>query len=276
MGKISNNKIIIIAALAIVVVLIVGLSIYFVLFKRTQTPTEKQPEVVLDEKYEEAKNNFNAMFTNTIRKSFTQSTEPTKVDNTKEIVYTKNEVSVQADNKYDINVNLPYLNIASTEAESINNEIDRLFGDKVNSAIQAVDMTTIYNVDYVAYLNDDMLSLVIRATLKENDMPQRMIVKTYNYNFSRQGQVNLGNLIVRNRLDKDDVQNKIYEEIEKVIKTNDALEANGYTVHKRYITNNRYMLANIDTFFVDQNDYLYIIFAYGNQSYTNEFDVVIF
>lgn len=276
MGKLSNNKIVIIAITAIIIVLVVGLSIYFVLFHKTKGSEGKTQEVLLDEKYEEIKNNFNAMFTNTVRRSFSQSTEPTKVDNTKEIVYTKNEVNVQADNKYDINVNLPCINIVGTEAQSINNEIDRLFGDKVNSAIQSPDIETIYNVDYVAYLNDDMLSLVIRATLKENDMPQRMIVKTYNYNFSRQGQVNLGNLIVRNRLDKDDVQDKIYEEIEKIIKTNEALEANGYTVHKRYLSNNRYMLGNIDTYYIDQNDYLYIIFAYGNQNYTNEFDVVVF
>ena len=46
--------------------------------------------------------------------------------------------------------------------------------------------------------------------------------------------------------------------------------------YQRDIGNNQYLLENIDTYFIDQNDYLYIVFAYGNQNYTSEMDLVIF
>lgn len=275
----GNKKIIFFAVIAIIIVMMIGVGVYIFVFQGTENlpvvGDEKQ-EDNRNAKYEELRNNFNISFNNSVRKSPTISSEPEKVDASKEIVYSKYEIDLFSENKYQMKVNIPYINIPGEEIDKINKEIDQIFGSKVNSVIQSKEMLSIYNVDYVAYLNDDMLSLVIKATLKENDMAQRVIIKTYNYNFERKEQVYLGTLLVRNGLDRQDVQNKINTTIEEIASINEGLEASGYTVHKRSLTNNMYKLENIDTYFIDQNDYLYIVFAYGNTNYTSELDLVIF
>ena len=276
----ESKKIILFAVVAVVFVMIVGTGIYFFGFQGTQnlpTSSEEQKEQEeKNEKYEELKNNFDISFTNSVRKSITISSEPEKIDKNKEVVYSKYEIDLFSEDNYEMKVRIPYINIPGEEAEKINKEIDEIFGSKVNSVIQSKEILSVYNVDYVAYLNDDMLSLAIKATLKENDKPQRVIIKTYNYNFSRKQQVYLGTLLVRNGLDREEVQYKINNTIKDIAKINEGLETSGFTVYKRDLTSNMYKLEYLDTYFIDQNDYLYIVFAYGNRSYTSELDLVIF
>ena len=276
----GSKKIILFAVIAIVIVMMIGAGVYFFVFQGTGNlpvvSEEKKEEDNRNAKYEELRNNFNISFSNSVRKSITISSEPEKVDSSKEIVYSKYEIDLFSEDKYQMKVSIPYINLPGEEIDKINKEIDQIFGSKVNSVIQSKEMLSVYNVDYVAYLNDDMLSLAIRATLKENDMPQRVIIKTYNYNFARKEQVYLGTLLVRNGLDRQDVQNKINTTIEEIASINEGLEASGYTVYQRNVLSKIYKLENIDTYFVDQNDYLYIVFAYGNKNYTSELDLVIF
>ena len=52
-----------------------------------------------------------------------------KIDNRQEIVYT-NYRKEQKENNYEINVNLPYINIKNKEVEKFNNEILETFGDR--------------------------------------------------------------------------------------------------------------------------------------------------
>lgn len=134
----------------------------------------------------------------------------------------------------------------------------------------------VYNLDYVAYLNDEVLSLVIKATLKEGDNPQRTIIKTYNYNVIKNTHVTLGTLINKRHIEQQKVQDKVYDAIKKVISENEALESAGYSVYKRNIQDSRYNLENTDTFFMNQNGYLYLVYCYGNNQYTGELDLVIF
>ena len=62
-----------------------------------------------------------------------------------------------------------------------NRTTQAIFADKANDVLSKSDKYTIYNVEYVAYLNENILSLVIKSTLKEGDSAQRIIVQTYNY-----------------------------------------------------------------------------------------------
>lgn len=276
----GSKKIILIATIAILLVLIIGGGTYFIFFHNWEGEEEvEKPSgtaIPSGEKYEELRNNFNSSFSNSVRRSLTITQEPERVDPNKEIVYSRYEINLYSEDKYDMNISIPYINLPGEEIEKINQEIDQIFGSKVNSVIQSTDMLSIYNLDYVAYLNDDMLSLVIRATLKENEMPQRVIIKTYNYSLTRNEQIYLGSLLVRNNLDRQVVQEQINTQIQEIALINDALGEVGYTVYKREIGNPQYLLENIDTYFIDQNDYLYIVFAYGNQNYTSEMDLVIF
>lgn len=186
------------------------------------------------------------------------------------------QIDLYSENKYDINLNIPVININSVVAKNINKEIDNIFGTKANSVIQSKGSLSVYNLDYVAYLNDDILSLVIKATLKEQDYPQRVIIKTYNYNISTDKEVTLGSMLVKKNLNKNDVYNKVIEEIETVISNNKAFYELGYETFKRNKNDERYLPENTDTFFIDQNDYLYLIYAYGNNNFTSEMDMVIF
>ena len=68
----------------------------------------------------------------------------------------------------------------------------------------------------------------------------------------------------------------ISKETLEIAKINEGLETSGYKVYKRDLNSEKYLLENIDTYFVDQNDNLYIVFAYGNNNYTSELDLVIF
>ena len=52
---------------------------------------------------------------------------------------------------------------------------------------------TIYTVSYVAYINEDVLSLVIKASLKEQDKAEKVSVKTYNYSIPDKRKVTLEN-----------------------------------------------------------------------------------
>lgn len=37
-----------------------------------------------------------------------------------------------------------------------------------------------------------------------------------------------------------------------------------------------YKIENTSTFFLDKDNYLYIIYAYGNNNFTSEMDIIIF
>ena len=49
-----------------------------------------------------------------------------------------------------------------------------------------------------------------------------------------------------------------------------------YTVYNRNLSDSMYQISNISTFFLGKNEELYIIFAYGNQNFTSEMDVVLY
>ena len=48
----------------------------------------------------------------------------------------------------------------------------------------------------------------------------------------------------------------------------------GYQVYKRILDNEIYKIQNIKNFIQGPNGELYIIFAYGNNNYTSEMDIV--
>ncbi|MDO5556710.1 MAG: hypothetical protein Q4G05_00470 [Clostridia bacterium] len=53
-----------------------------------------------------------------------------------------------------------------------------------------------------------------------------------------------------------------------------ALKESGYEIYTRNIQNPYYKIENIDNFFLDKDGNLNIIYAYGNQNYTAEFDII--
>lgn len=261
-------------------VVILILAIYFQFF---YSPNDKKKFETGNEVdnigigYEKLKTDFNSEFNNAVRRVRQDSIDYKKIDVTKDIVYTTANLDIDSQGKYDINVHLPALNLSGDLAQQITKDVNNIFGAKANSVVASdKDYLIIYNLDYVAYLNDEILSLVIKATLKEGDNPQRVIIKTYNYNVVRNTYVTLGTLINKKNLNKQEMQDKVYNEINAIIEENTELANEGYSVYQRNVSNPVYNLENTDTYFIDSNGYLYLVYCYGNNQYSGEVDLIIF
>ena len=134
----------------------------------------------------------------------------------------------------------------------------------------------IYSVDYISYVNENILSLVIKSTLKQGNNPQRVIVQTYNYNLETGEKIQLVDILAKKNIIQSDCQNKIHEVVTKAQEEAQVLVQSGYTVYNRNLSDSMYQISNISTFFLGKNEELYIIFAYGNQNFTSEMDVVLY
>lgn len=167
-------------------------------------------------------------------------------------------------------------NQKSGTAQNINNEINNLFAMKLLDIIHTSTTYTIYNVEYKAFVNGNILSLVIKCTLKEGKNPQRIIMQTYNYDLENNKLLTLEELINIKQLDKNEIQNKIIEKIKEKNITSEGEEELGYNIFVRDINSEEYLIENVKTCFLGEDGHLYIIFAYGNKNFTQEMDYLVF
>ena len=59
--------------------------------------------------------------------------------------------------------------------------------------------------------------------------------------------------------------------------TNAKIIADQYgTLYERDLSSDMYKVENAKTYFLTQDGYVYIVYAYGNSDYTNEMDIIIF
>lgn len=132
----------------------------------------------------------------------------------------------------------------------------------------------LYDVSYQAYINGDILSVIIKSSLKEGNNPQRVMVQTYNYNLATKQSIELTDIMQPYGLTEDEINTKIKQVTEEAVSQEDALSSAGHETYKRDLASPIYQIENIHTFFLGSNGDLYIIFAYGNNSYTSEMDVI--
>ena len=135
-------------------------------------------------------------------------------------------------------------------------------------------MYTIYNLDYTAYVNNNLLSVAIKATIKEGDNPQRVIVQTYNYDLVEDKAVTVKEILEDRDIDETVVENRIKTVVQNASNDANELINSGYTVYQRNVNDEMYQIDNITNFIEGPNGELYIIFAYGNNNYTSEMDIV--
>ena len=115
---------------------------------------------------------------------------------------------------------------------------------------------------------------IIKATIKEGDNPQRVIVQTYNYNLETDESVTLKSLLKDRDIDETVVENRIKTVVQNASKNANELINSGYTVYQRNENDEMYQIDNINNFIEGPNGELYIIFAYGNNNYTSEMDII--
>lgn len=216
---------------------------------------------------------FIDLFTNEFYSNYDESTI-TKVDDTKEIVYTFYSDNQTVEGKYSMNINIPVINIQSDVVTGFNNLTQSIFVDKINSVMAGTSVYTIYNLDYTAYVNNNLLSVAIKATIKEGDNPQRVIVQTYNYDLQTDSAVTLKEILEDRDIDETVVENRIKTVVQNASNDANKMAESGYTVYQRNVNDEMYQIDNITNFIEGPNGELYIIFAYGNNNYTSEMDII--
>lgn len=217
------------------------------------------------------KANFENIFDNQIEDKGEYKIQKIKQD--EDLVYT-NYTKEEKNEKHEIDVNLPYININNEETDNFNKEIENTFKGKAEEILKDSNQNIIYIVKYKAYVENNILSLVIYSDLKQNTSAQRVIVQTFNFDLKENKKLTLEDIINSFDLKKADVQNKINTDIQKEQKKSEDLIKLGYNIFSRDINSDIYKVENASEYFVYNNN-IYIIFAYGNNKMTSEKDIVI-
>lgn len=241
-----------------------------------QNPDNSINNEIKPKTQEEIKSQLNSLFTNEIISNDYDETNLKKRDASKGIVYSAYDIQKQEGN-YELDVHLPVININDSVATDFNKMTQSIFANKASEILNnKYTEKVIYSVDYISYVNDNILSLVIKSTLKQGNNPQRVIVQAYNYNLETGEKVQLVDVLAKRNIIQSDCQNKIHEIVTKAQEEAQVLVQSGYTVYNRNLSDSMYQISNISTFFLGKNEELYIIFAYGNQNFTSEMDVVLY
>lgn len=225
--------------------------------------------------YDDLKNSFNDIFTNTI---YLQDTAKISynIQNPDDIIYRAYYISQEKSGSYSLSGDIPMFKIETDTTKKINDEIFDLFVKKYVSIMEKSSIKIICNVDYVGYVNGNIASLVIRCSIKEGSNPQRTKIKTYNYDIKNDKLLSFNDILNLKNLDSSNVQKDIYKEIKTNIEKSSSFNSEGYNIYNRNISDDMYKIENTSTFFLGRNNYLYIVYAYGNNDFTSEMDLIIY
>ena len=161
-----------------------------------------------EEQQQTIKSEFNTIFNNTITND-NDTNNSKKEEADKKIVYTKYEKKETKLNSYDLEVHIPHINISGEVVEKYNQEIENIFVDMAKKVLQSENNNVIYTVEYVANIQDDILSVMIKSNLKEGSKAQKVIIQTYNYDLRNNKEITLAEVLKIEQLNENDVQNKI-------------------------------------------------------------------
>lgn len=216
---------------------------------------------------------FDNIFNNQIEKS-NFNTNVKKQEEDKDIIYTYYDKTESKKNSYEVNLQIPYINIENEIINQYNNEIKETFQKKVDKVLETQNKNIVYTVKYQATIEDNILSLIIKSELKEGASAQRQIIKTYNYDLSNNKEINLEEVIAKKGFEKDEAQIKIRDRIKIEEKKVEDLKKLGYNIFERNSDSDQYNIENTKEFYVKEQR-IYVIYPYGNENLTTEMDVVV-
>ena len=217
--------------------------------------------------------NFDDIFQNQLEE-YTTSIDIQKIDEEKELIYTYYTKKETKENNYDLDLNIPYINIENDIIAKYNEEIKETYEQKAENTLETENQNIIYSVQYEATIENDILSLIIQANLKEGSSAQRLIIQTFNYDLRNNKEVTLEEIINQKQLNIEEVQNKIDQAITSEQQKVEDLKSLGYNIFEREPENEMYEVQNSKQFFIKDGN-IYIIYAYGNENLTTEMDLVI-
>lgn len=273
-SKSNVTRIILIIVITIICLVAILIGAYIQVFK---TKPSKYTEIS-EEQYDILISEFENIFSNSIIASENASNNQiTKIDSSKEVVYSYYMSNEQNQDKYSFNIQIPYINIDNSEVKKCNEEIKNIFEAKAQNIISSSSSEkTIYSVNYVAYINENILSLAISSKLMEGNNPQRFILMTFNYDLKKNKKVNIDTILETKGISKTYAESKVREKIRVQEKKVEELKNLGYVIFDRDHNSDIYKMNNASEFFIGKDGNIYIVYAYGNDEYTNEYDVVIF
>ena len=111
-----------------------------------------------DKEEENLKANFESILLNEIKGTANCSIQKEK--NNEDIIYTCYEKNDKNEN-YEIDVNLPYINIKNSKVQNFNKEINNTFKVKAEEILKSKDTNSMYIVKYEANIENDILSIII-------------------------------------------------------------------------------------------------------------------
>ena len=241
----------------------------------TNGKVEEPIEQIKEKTMEEIKDEFNAIFINSFSSEGKDISDIERINKEKNIVYAAYNIQ-QENDFFNIDLNIPVINRKGDIPKEFNKITQEVFVKKANEVMENTNVSEkiIYSIDYAAYINGDILSVIIKSSLKQGNNPQRIIVQTYNYNIKTKEKVTLSNIIEQKNIDEQKLKSKIDRALQIVKREEEILTQSGYSVYVRDLNSDVYKLENITNFFLDNDEKLYIIFAYGNQNFTSELDIV--
>lgn len=234
--------------------------------------TATDPEVLKQE--------FNSLFNNSFDDQGYDKTSIKKYVGLEEqdVIYAAYKIKEEKDEKYSVNINIPVFNVDGEVASEFNATTQSIFANKAGNVLSNSQSYTIYDVEYVGYLNENILSLVIKSTLKEGNNPQRIIVQTYNYDIKTGKKLTLNEVLEAKGISEKEVNKKIERQVTEANKNaealSEALAGAGQTVYKRDVNNAMYVTDNVNHFFVGLDGQIYIVYPYGNSNFTSEMDII--
>lgn len=267
--------------IVIMIVCIVSIIIAFYVQFYTRIDIGKMiglsPEITIGNKTEEEeeilKSEFNNIFNNNIGNDDGRNNSKKQKED-KQLVYTEYEKKETKLNSYDLEIHIPYINIQGEIIDKYNKEIYDIFVQMTEKVLKSQNNNVIYTVEYVANVEDDILSLMIKSNLKEGSKAQKVIIQTYNYDLRNNKEITLEEILKIKQVKTDEVQRKIKEEISIEQQKAQDLKSLGYNIYSRNVNSDIYDIEKTTEFYITKGA-IYIIYAYGNQTNTSEMDVII-
>ena len=230
------------------------------------------------DKYNDLKAEFSSIFANKLEKLQNEEIVVNKISDKYDLIATAYTYE-KANEKCKLAAYIPCINIRREKTININQKIIEHFKNKAENLKNFdSDENTVYSVSYIAYLQNNILSLVIRSELKEKSKNQKIEIMTFNYDIKQDKEITLEELLKMKDMQKEIAEEKIREEIKEIQAENESLEQileGKEELYKRDYNSERYKIENTSEFFLGKNNMLYIIYAYGNYENTSEMDVVI-
>lgn len=193
-------------------------------------------------------------------------------NNENEYIKTLYHIEEEKSGKYRIQADIPCVNTGSAVDNEINKEIYDIFVQKMLSIYNESKTYSIVSINYATSIDDNILSLAIHCVLKEGVNAQRTIVKTYNFNLQDKQLMKITDVVPENK--REEIQQQINKKIQVAIKKENTIIEQGYKVYRRNPESSIYILENATEFFV-KDGIVYIIYSYGNSSFTSEMDLII-